>query len=111
MTFKGEGVYAYICLKELGEELTQAKSSEIINELRQSVKKNISGFAVPEKLQICSGLPKTRSGSESKRVANIQKVHILLSYSSRRSKWEQYLLAKNGFIILNIKKDLLLQKQ
>ena len=44
-----------------GEKLSEAQNSQIINELRQSVKKNISGFAVPEKLQICFWLPKTRS--------------------------------------------------
>jgi len=66
---KGEGVYAYVILKLVdGEKLTEAQNSKIINELRQSVKKNISGFAVPEKLQICSGLPKTRSGKIMRRI-------------------------------------------
>ena len=65
---KGEGVYAYVILKESGENLSEAQNSELINELRQSVKKNISGFAVPEKLQICSGLPKTRSGKIMRRI-------------------------------------------
>ena len=65
---KGEGVYAYVILKESGEKLTAAQNSALINELRQSVKKNISGFAVPEKLQICSGLPKTRSGKIMRRI-------------------------------------------
>ena len=51
-----------------GQKLTEAQNSQIINELRQSVKKNISGFAVPEKLQICSGLPKTRSGKIMRRI-------------------------------------------
>ena len=51
-----------------GEKLTESQNSQIINELRQSVKKNISGFAVPEKLQICSGLPKTRSGKIMRRI-------------------------------------------
>ena len=65
---KGEGVYAYVILKESGDNLTEAQNSQLINELRQSVKKNISGFAVPEKLQICSGLPKTRSGKIMRRI-------------------------------------------
>ena len=65
---KGEGVYAYVILKESGDNLTEAQNSKLINELRQSVKKNISGFAVPEKLQICSGLPKTRSGKIMRRI-------------------------------------------
>ena len=65
---KGEGVYAYVILKESGDNLTEAQNSKLIHELRQSVKKNISGFAVPEKLQICSGLPKTRSGKIMRRI-------------------------------------------
>ena len=65
---KGEGVYAYVILTESGDNLTEAQNSKLIRELRQSVKKNISGFAVPEKLQICSGLPKTRSGKIMRRI-------------------------------------------
>lgn len=65
---KGESVYAYIVLKETGAELTKEQQNVLVNELKSSVKKNISGFAVPEKLQICSGLPKTRSGKIMRRI-------------------------------------------
>ena len=68
---KGEGVYAYIVLKETGSEggkLDPDSENALITELRQSVKTNISGYAVPEKLQICSGLPKTRSGKIMRRI-------------------------------------------
>jgi acetyl-CoA synthetase len=48
---KGEGVYAYITLKENAvsseEELQKLKA-----ELRASVKKNITSFAVPDYLQV-----------------------------------------------------------
>lgn len=65
---KGEGVYAYIVLKEIGQSLSNEENERLIKELKQSVKTNISGFAVPEKLQICSGLPKTRSGKIMRRI-------------------------------------------
>lgn len=65
---KGEGVYAYIVLKEIRDPLKPLEEEKLIDELRQSVKKNISGYAVPEKLQICSGLPKTRSGKIMRRI-------------------------------------------
>ena len=64
---KGEGVYAYIILKEVGE-LSPEKTETLIQELKNNVKKHISGYAVPEKLQICSGLPKTRSGKIMRRI-------------------------------------------
>jgi len=65
---KGEGVYAYIVLKESGGKLDNEQVNTLISQLRQSVKTNISGFAVPEKLQLCSGLPKTRSGKIMRRI-------------------------------------------
>jgi len=49
--------------------LKYSQNSETIYE---SMKKNISRFAVPEKLQICSDLPKTRSGKIMRRI--LQKV-------------------------------------
>ena len=61
---KGEGVYAYIILKE-GYEGQEAK---IQAELKQLVKGKISGFAVPEILQFTTGLPKTRSGKIMRRI-------------------------------------------
>merc|ERR1712077_31681 len=40
----------------------------IIKELKQLVKSKIAGFAVPDEIQICSGLPKTRSGKIMRRI-------------------------------------------
>ena len=55
-------------LKEIGQSLSNEENERLIKELKQSVKTNISGYAVPEKLQICSGLPKTRSGKIMRRI-------------------------------------------
>ena len=61
---KGEGVYAYITLKEGYKD----KISYVEKELKQLVKKKISGFAVPEIMQFTPGLPKTRSGKIMRRI-------------------------------------------
>ncbi|XP_047133685.1 acetyl-coenzyme A synthetase 2-like, mitochondrial isoform X1 [Hydra vulgaris] len=60
----GEGVYAYVTLKE---NVTESEDA-IKNELRLMVKKAIGGFAVPELIQISPGLPKTRSGKIMRRI-------------------------------------------
>jgi acyl-CoA synthetase (AMP-forming)/AMP-acid ligase II len=54
--FKGEGVYAYVVLKESGSTMTEDEKKALAAELRSIVKQKISGFAVPEKIQviICS---------------------------------------------------------
>ena len=61
---KGEGVYAYVILKEGFEE--EVKTLEA--DLRLLVKSKISGFAVPDFIQITPGLPKTRSGKIMRRI-------------------------------------------
>jgi len=61
---KGEGVYAYIILKEGYED--NVTETEV--ELKQLVKGKISGFAVPEMVQFTPGLPKTRSGKIMRRI-------------------------------------------
>jgi len=61
---KGEGVYAYITLKE---DVTEDPKT-IISELKQSVRQQIAGYAVPEMVQIAPGLPKTRSGKIMRRI-------------------------------------------
>ena len=62
---KGEGVYAYVILKEGIKELAEG---ELEAELRALVKSKISGFAVPEFIQVTGGLPKTRSGKIMRRI-------------------------------------------
>ena len=61
---KGEGVYAFITLKEGYKD----KLQEVELELKQIVKQKISGFAVPEVIQFTPGLPKTRSGKIMRRI-------------------------------------------
>merc|ERR1712029_979416 len=61
---KGESVYAYITLKEGYKDRIKL----VENELKQLVKKKISGFAVPEMMQFTPGLPKTRSGKIMRRI-------------------------------------------
>ena len=61
---KGEGVYAYVILKEGCEEEVMALEAD----LRLLVKSKISGFAVPDFIQITTGLPKTRSGKIMRRI-------------------------------------------
>lgn len=61
---KGEGVYAYVILKE-GQE---GRQEDLKTELRALVKSKISGFAVPEVIQVTPGLPKTRSGKIMRRI-------------------------------------------
>merc|ERR1711874_589278 len=61
---KGEGVYAFITLKEGFMD----KLQEVELELKQIVKQKISGFAVPEVIQFTPGLPKTRSGKIMRRI-------------------------------------------
>jgi len=63
---KGEGVYAYVILKEGCEESMHGLTLEA--DLRLLVKSKISGFAVPDFIQITTGLPKTRSGKIMRRI-------------------------------------------
>ena len=49
---KGEGVYAYIVLKEIGSKLTNDQKKKLAAELRAVVKQKISGFAVPDQIQV-----------------------------------------------------------
>ena len=63
---KGQGIYAYIiaddaCLNGQSEEAFK-------NEIKQLVTKEIGAIARPEKIQIVTGLPKTRSGKIMRRI-------------------------------------------
>ena len=60
---KGQGIYAYvICENTLSDE------NKIIETINQSVEKMIGKIARPEKIQLVSGLPKTRSGKIMRRI-------------------------------------------
>ncbi len=59
---KGQGIYAYaICAREVNEE-------ELRKELLVQITQEIGPIAKPDKIQIVSGLPKTRSGKIMRRI-------------------------------------------
>ena len=60
---KGIGIYAYVILKA-GVQSSPA----LIEELKKQVRKEIGPIAIPDKLHIVPGLPKTRSGKIMRRI-------------------------------------------
>jgi acetyl-CoA synthetase len=60
---KGQGLYAFVTLKEGIPE-----SDELKKELMLHVRKEIGPIAVPEAIQFAHGLPKTRSGKIMRRI-------------------------------------------
>ncbi len=60
---KGQGIYAYVICTNLSEDETLFKQS--VNNI---VTKIIGAIARPDKIQIVSGLPKTRSGKIMRRI-------------------------------------------
>ena len=60
---KGEGIYAYVTLKE-GVTLAPEK----IDDLKQWVRSTIGAIAVPDFIHVTPGLPKTRSGKIMRRI-------------------------------------------
>ena len=60
---KGQGIYAFVTLKERVEP-----SDELKKELVQHVRKEIGPIASPDKLHFTEALPKTRSGKIMRRI-------------------------------------------
>ena len=60
---KGQGIYAYVTLKN-GEE----PSEELLKALRLAVREEIGPIATPDLIQWAPGLPKTRSGKIMRRI-------------------------------------------
>jgi acetyl-CoA synthetase len=60
---KGQGLYAFVTLKEGIEG-----SEELKKELIMHVRKEIGPIAAPDKIQFAHGLPKTRSGKIMRRI-------------------------------------------
>ncbi|MEK6790533.1 MAG: acetate--CoA ligase [Deltaproteobacteria bacterium] len=60
---KGEGLYAFVVLKE-----GVTGSDGLRKNLEEHVKKEISPIAKPDKIQFTTGLPKTRSGKIMRRI-------------------------------------------
>ena len=59
---KGEGIYAYVMVS------TKLNDDKIKDEIINVVRKVIGPIAKPDKIQIVSGLPKTRSGKIMRRI-------------------------------------------
>lgn len=60
---KGQGMYAFvICNSDV------ANTESLIKEIKHTVNERIGAFARPDKIQIVSGLPKTRSGKIMRRI-------------------------------------------
>jgi acetyl-CoA synthetase len=62
-TIKGEGIFAYVILKD-GYDADE----ELVGELRNEVRRHIGAFATPDQILIAPGLPKTRSGKIMRRI-------------------------------------------
>ncbi|WP_425636735.1 acetate--CoA ligase [Algoriphagus yeomjeoni] len=60
---KGQGIYAYVIA-----DLTNRTEDNLINEIKEMVSKIIGPIAKPDKIQLVSGLPKTRSGKIMRRI-------------------------------------------
>jgi acetyl-CoA synthetase len=60
---KGQGLYAYVTLKD-----GIVPSEELKKELINHVRKEIGAIAAPDKVQFAKGLPKTRSGKIMRRI-------------------------------------------
>jgi acetyl-CoA synthetase len=61
---KGAGIYAYV----ICEDLSDNELKNIEDEVKATVTKFIGPIAKPDKIQIVSGLPKTRSGKIMRRI-------------------------------------------
>ena len=60
---KGEGIYAYVLLKDGFDP-----GPELATELKRALRTAISPIATPDKLHFVDGLPKTRSGKIMRRI-------------------------------------------
>ena len=67
---KGQGVYAYVTLNAENARATNdpAASDALIADLKQHVRRQIGGLAVPDFIHLTPGLPKTRSGKIMRRI-------------------------------------------
>jgi acetyl-CoA synthetase len=60
---KGQGIYAYVICDNISDQ-----EKEIASDIISTVEKLIGKIAKPDKIQIVSGLPKTRSGKIMRRI-------------------------------------------
>jgi acetyl-CoA synthetase len=62
---KGQGIYAYCILTRAADGV---RADEVQGVLKAQVRKVIGALAVPDRIQIVAGLPKTRSGKIMRRI-------------------------------------------
>ncbi|APG59356.1 acetate--CoA ligase [Christiangramia salexigens] len=62
---KGNALYGFVILKEVGET---RKKENLIKEINQQIADKIGPIAKPDKIQFVDGLPKTRSGKIMRRI-------------------------------------------
>jgi acetyl-CoA synthetase len=62
---KGTGIYAYV---QVTRDYETWDPEELQGALKQQVRKEIGALATPDRIQLCSGLPKTRSGKIMRRI-------------------------------------------
>jgi acetyl-CoA synthetase len=62
---KGQGIYAYVICNQ---SAAQSKPEDVVQQLKQQVRTVIGAIAVPDRIQIVPGLPKTRSGKIMRRI-------------------------------------------
>lgn len=60
---KGQGLFAYVVLKEGYDE-----NGDLVGELKNEVRHHIGPFATPDAILVAPGLPKTRSGKIMRRI-------------------------------------------
>ena len=60
---KGQGIFAYVILKEGYQE-----TPDLVGELRNEVRHHIGPIATPDIILVAPGLPKTRSGKIMRRI-------------------------------------------
>jgi acetyl-CoA synthetase len=60
---KGQGIYAYIIMEQLHDDLQLTRK-----DILQTVTRQIGPIAKPDKIQFVKGLPKTRSGKIMRRI-------------------------------------------
>ena len=69
---KGNALHAFVIVR------SRADDNEILkNELRALVAKTIGPIAKPDRIQVVSGLPKTRSGKIMRRIQDLDKTTLV----------------------------------
>ena len=65
---KGQGIYAYVIYTGLQDPSSAQSMDTIKKNILQTVTRIIGPIAKPDKIQLVSGLPKTRSGKIMRRI-------------------------------------------